>query len=117
MQRALFTRPDRGGDLLPDVSLGAAGPFELILHQIGVVRGGDEVVTEGPAHVLIHLLVLCIEDHSFWMVQVHEEAIFGQQLLLLGCGDTEMALSRLDLIRLYRNDQRSTDHFRPAQSS
>lgn len=52
-------------------------------------------MTEGVAHVLVHLLVLCVKDHCFWMVQVHEEAIFGQQFLLLGCRDTETALVRI----------------------
>lgn len=46
-------------------------------------------MAERLAHVLIHLFVLCGEDHCFWMVQVHEEAIFGQQFLLLDCRDTD----------------------------
>lgn len=76
-----FTRTD---GLLPDVSLCAAGPFELILHEVGVVRGGDEVVVEGLVHVLVHLCVLGIEKHGLWVVQVHEEAIFAKQLFFLG---------------------------------
>jgi len=41
-------------------------------------------VVEGPAHVLVHLSVVRVEDHGLRMVHVHEEAVFGQQLLLLG---------------------------------
>lgn len=69
---------------LPDVSLCAAGPFQLILHEVGVVRGGDEVVVERLLHVLVHLCVLRIENHGLWIVQVHEEAIFAKQLFSLG---------------------------------
>lgn len=68
-------------DFLLDVSLGAAGSFELILQEIGVVRGGDEVVAEWFAHVLVDVLVAGVEDHSVLLVQVHEEAILGEQLL------------------------------------
>lgn len=70
--------------MLPNVRLCAAGAFELILHEVGVVRGGDEVVVEGLAHILVHILVVWIQNHGIWVIQVHEEAIFGQQLLLLG---------------------------------
>lgn len=64
-------------------------------------------MTEGAAHVLIHLLVLCVQDHRFWMVHVHEEAIFGQQLLLLDCGDAETRASgSLDLIRQKKNPKK-----------
>lgn len=75
-------------------------------------------MTEGAAHVLIHLLVLCVQDHRFWMVQVHEEAIFGQQLLLLDCRDAETRRSGcLDLIRKKNKNQRRHYHFHLARSS
>lgn len=48
------------------------------------MRGGDEVVVEGLAHILVHLLVVWIENHGIWIIQEHEEAVFGQQLLPLG---------------------------------
>lgn len=38
---------------LPNVGFGAAGPLQLVLHQVGVVGGGDEVMVEGLTHVLV----------------------------------------------------------------
>lgn len=66
---------------LLDVSLDTARSFELILQEIGVVRGGDEVVAERPAHVLVDVLVAGVEDQTVLLVQVHEEAVLGEQLL------------------------------------
>lgn len=68
---------------LLDVGLGAAGPFELVLHQVRVVRGGDEVVVEGLRHVLVQEAVGRVEDGAVFLVQVHEEPVFSHVLLLL----------------------------------
>jgi len=41
-----------------DVCLQAALSPQLVLQEVGVVRGGDEVVAERLAHVLVELPVL-----------------------------------------------------------
>lgn len=41
-----------------DVGLLAAVSSQLVLQQVRVVRGGDEVVAERSAHVLVKLPVL-----------------------------------------------------------
>jgi len=70
----------------PDVSLGAAGATDLVAGQVGVVGGGDEVVAQGLAHVLVHLGVLLVEDVTSRREEVHHEAIQHHQVLLPGCG-------------------------------
>lgn len=45
-----------------DVCLQAAVSSQLVLQQVGVVRGGDEVVAERLAHVLVELSVLRFEN-------------------------------------------------------
>lgn len=70
---------------LPDVGLCAAGPLELVLHQVGVMGGGDEVMVNWLGHVLVHFLVGGVEDKPLLLVQVHQETILGHVLLLLGC--------------------------------
>jgi len=35
---------------------------QLVAHQVGVVRGGDEVVAQRLVHVLVHFVVLGVED-------------------------------------------------------
>lgn len=72
---------------LPYVGLSAARAFKLILHQVSVVGGGDEVMVEGLAHILEHLLMSGVKDRALLLVQVHEEAILGHMLILLGCGN------------------------------
>lgn len=69
---------------LPDVGLGTARPFELVLHQIGVMGGGDEVMIDWLPHVLVHINVGGVEDETFQMGQVSQEAVFGHVLILLG---------------------------------
>lgn len=41
-------------------------------------------MVERLAHVLIHLLVGRVENRTLLVVQVHQEAVFGHVLLLLG---------------------------------
>ena len=70
-----------------DVSLQAAVSSQLVLQQVGVVRGGDEVVAERLAHVLVELSVLRFENGALLWAEVHLEAIEGHGALLLGCAD------------------------------
>lgn len=35
---------------------------ELVAHQVGVVRGGDEVVAQWLGHVLVHGVVFWVEN-------------------------------------------------------
>lgn len=70
---------------LPYICLCAAGSLQLVLHQICVVGGGDEVMVEGLGHVLVHTLVSGVENHTLWLVQVHKEPIFGHHLPLFRC--------------------------------
>lgn len=46
----------------PDVSLHAAMSSELVLHEVGVVGGGDEVMAQRLAHVLEDAPPLCVKD-------------------------------------------------------
>ena len=50
------------------------------------MRGGDEVVAERLAHVLVHAGVRGAQHHALRVVQVDQEAVLGQELLLLDCG-------------------------------
>ena len=61
---------------------------ELVPHQVGVVGGGDEVVAEGPVHVLVHLVVLGTEDVPRRAAHVVGEALgFREGLWLAGWMD------------------------------
>lgn len=46
----------------PDIGFSAAGASNLIAGQVGVMGGGDEVVAQGLAHVLVYLSMLLVED-------------------------------------------------------
>lgn len=50
--------------MLPDVSLHTAVSSELVLHQIGVVGGGDEVMAQRLAHVLEDPPAPRVEDRT-----------------------------------------------------
>ena len=50
------------------------------------MRGGDEVVAERLAHVLVQAGVRGAQHHALRVVQVDQEAVLGQELLLLDCG-------------------------------
>lgn len=43
---------------------------QLVAHQVGVVRGGDEVVAQRLGHVLVHVVVLWVEDVPSWAAHV-----------------------------------------------
>lgn len=58
--------PFIGPAVLPDVSLHAALSPELVLHEICVVRGGDEVMAQWLAHVLEDAPPLWVEDGAIW---------------------------------------------------
>jgi len=46
---------------VPDVGLRAAVPGQLVLGEVGVVGGGDEVVRQRARHVLVNSGVLRVE--------------------------------------------------------
>lgn len=68
----------------PDVGLGTARPFQLVLHQVGVMGGGDKVMVERLPHVLVNVNVGGVENQAFEMGHVLQEAVFGHVLVLLG---------------------------------
>lgn len=68
---------------VPDVCLSTARSFELVLHQVGVMGGGDEVMIEWLPHVLIHTDVGGVKDQTFQMGQIAQEAVFGHVVILL----------------------------------
>lgn len=70
------------GHLL-DVGLCAAASFELVLHQVGVVGGGNKVMVERLGHVLVHFLMGGVKYKPLLLMQVHQETVFGHVLLLL----------------------------------
>lgn len=47
---------------------------ELVAHEVGVVRRGDEVVAQRPCHVLVHAVVLRVEDVTSGAPRVVGEA-------------------------------------------
>lgn len=47
-----MSTPTLPATVVPNIGLGAAGPADLRVGQIGVVGGGDEVVGKGLVHVL-----------------------------------------------------------------
>lgn len=48
--------------VVPDVSLHTALSSELVLHQVRVVGGGDEVMAQRLAHVLEDAPLLWVKD-------------------------------------------------------
>lgn len=77
-----------GSSPLPDVAFDAALTPDLVLYQVGVVRGGDEVVAERLGHVLPQSPVLRIEDGALRGAEVHEEPVSTQRVASPGCGQT-----------------------------
>lgn len=49
-----------------DVGLQAAVATQLILQEIGIVGGRDEVVAERLAHILMELVELRFKYGAFW---------------------------------------------------
>lgn len=58
-----------------DVCLLAAVTSQLILHEIGIVGGRDEVVAKRLAHILMKLPELWFKYGAFLRAEVHLEAI------------------------------------------
>lgn len=75
----------KGAVPLPDVALDAAVAPDLVLYQVGVVGGGDEVMAEWLVHVLPQCPVLGIEDGALHGAEVHEEPISTQHMASPGC--------------------------------
>lgn len=73
------------GKGLPDVGLGAAVSSQLVLGEVGVVGGGDEVVSQRLSHVLVNSAVLGVEHTVLLGQHVHGEAVGSHELVLLGC--------------------------------
>lgn len=74
-----------GAAPLPDVALNAALASDLVLNQVGIVGGGDEVVAERLAHVLPQCLVPGVEDGALRGAEVHEEPVSTQHVASPGC--------------------------------
>jgi len=74
-----------GAAPLPDVALDAALAPDLVLYQVGVVGGGDEVVAERLAHVLPQHPVPGVEDGALRGAEVHEEPVSTQHMASPGC--------------------------------
>lgn len=70
---------------LPDVRLRAAVSGQLVLGEVGVVRGRDEVVSQRPSHVLVNSGVVRVEGAVLLRQHVHGESVGGHELVLLGC--------------------------------
>lgn len=70
---------------LPDVCLCAAVSCQLVLSEIGVVGGRDEVVCQWVFHVLVNPSVFRVENTVLLRQHVHGESVGGHELVLLGC--------------------------------
>lgn len=70
---------------LPDVRLRAAVSGQLVLGEVGVVRGRDKVVSQRLPHVLVNSGVVRVENAVLLRQHVHGESIGGHELVLLGC--------------------------------
>lgn len=70
---------------IPDIWLGAAGTGDLVLGKVGVVRRGDKVVGQGPAHVLVDSGMVRVNHIILLGQHVHGETILGHELVLLSC--------------------------------
>ena len=67
-----------------DVALDAGGPAQLVLHEVGVVGTGDEVVRQRVRHLLAHLTVRPAEDITLGREQVPREACRARRIRLQG---------------------------------
>lgn len=59
-------------------------PPELVLHQVGVVGRGDEVVTQRLAHVLVNASAMRVKDVALDRAQVHQETVEAHGVQQLG---------------------------------
>ena len=71
------------------VCLQAALAPELVLQQVGIVGGGEEVVAERLAHVLVEVLVGGVEDGALLGTQIQLEAVQRHGALAPGCSHRE----------------------------
>lgn len=71
--------------VLPDVTLDTAVSPELVLQQVGVVGGGDEVMAQWLAHVLVELLHSWVKNRAFGRDEIHQQAVDRHCLTLLRC--------------------------------
>lgn len=61
----------------PGVHVHSRLGHELVAHEVGVVGRGDEIVAERPRHVLVHAVVLRVEDVTSRAPRVVGEACRG----------------------------------------
>lgn len=68
-----------------DVAIDGGEAGELVALEVGVVRGGDEVVAEGEGHVLVDDVLLSIEQMHPGVVDEHvtEHGVRDGELLLV----------------------------------
>lgn len=50
-------------------------PSELILHQVGIVGGGNKVMAQGLAHVLEDTPPARVKNGALRRAKIHQEAI------------------------------------------
>lgn len=60
---------------LPDISLHTTMPSELILHQVGIVGGGNKVMAQGLAQVLEDTPPPRVKNGALRGAKIHQEAI------------------------------------------
>lgn len=56
---------------VPDIPLHTAVSSELVFHKVRVVGGGDEVMAQGLAHVLVNAPTLRVKDGALIRAKVH----------------------------------------------
>lgn len=56
---------------LPDIPLHTAVSSELVFHKVCVVGGGNEVMAQGLAHVLVNTSMLRVKDAALFRAKVH----------------------------------------------
>lgn len=70
---------------LPDVWLCATVPSQLILCEVSVVGGGNEVVCQWECHVLVNPSMFRVKYTVLLRQHVHGETIWGHEMVFLGC--------------------------------
>lgn len=70
---------------LPDVWLCAAVSSQLVLSEVGVVGGRDEVVCQWVFHVLVNPSMFRVDYTVLLRQHVNGESVGGHELVLLGC--------------------------------
>lgn len=80
--------PEAAGEAeqrLPDVGLCAAVSSQLVLGEVGVMGGRDEIVCKRVRHVLVNSGMLCVEHTVLLGQHVHGESVGSHELVLLSC--------------------------------